>query len=255
MQKKTEELYIVNGNNIIRGTLVVPDLGSGRKCPLAIIMHGMSMHRNSRMFREIAENLLECGIASLRFDFNGHGESYGRQEDMTIPLQIEDAKVVFDYAKKLSFVASISLIGHSQGGVVASFLASPDSIYRNDIEKMVLLAPGFLIEEAVKSGHLGPEQLDLDNMTEPIQVLNWDFYVGKEFFSTIMKMEINASTIGYDGNVCVILGDKDEFITKEKLEKYLIFYPNKRVHLIQDANHIYWGKLDEVHPIIQEFLS
>lgn len=37
------------------------------------------------ILRTIANHLQEAGIASIRFDFNGCGQSEGRFEDMTVP--------------------------------------------------------------------------------------------------------------------------------------------------------------------------
>lgn len=42
---------------------------------------------------------------------------------MTVANEIEDAKKVYEYARSLDFVSDIALLGHSQGGVVASMVA------------------------------------------------------------------------------------------------------------------------------------
>ena len=59
----------------------------------------------------------------MKFDFNGHGESEGEFSGMTVPNEIEYAKLVYEYVKSLPFVGDIALTGHSQGGVVASMTA------------------------------------------------------------------------------------------------------------------------------------
>lgn len=43
-------------------------------------------------FDTIASDLLSDGIGVVRFDFNGHGKSEGRFQDMTVLNEIEDAK-------------------------------------------------------------------------------------------------------------------------------------------------------------------
>ena len=69
--------------------------------PLVILMHGFSASKDYKLLELTAEYLEKAGIASIRFDFNGHGDSEGRFQDMTVPNEIEDAKKVYAYAKAL----------------------------------------------------------------------------------------------------------------------------------------------------------
>ena len=73
----------------------------------------------------IGHQLPTENIASIRFDFNGHGESEGRFEDMTVPNEIEDAKCVYQYVSTLPFIDTKThcYTRASQGGVVASMTA------------------------------------------------------------------------------------------------------------------------------------
>ena len=75
----------------LRGELLKPDV---EKCPVAIIFHGLMANRgmdDSSMFSRIASALAKKGIASVRFDFDGHGESDGDFEDMTVYSELLDA--------------------------------------------------------------------------------------------------------------------------------------------------------------------
>ena len=53
--------------------------------------------------------MCDAGIASVRFDMNGSGESDGRFEDMTISSEILDAKAMLNYVESLDFVDSKKL--------------------------------------------------------------------------------------------------------------------------------------------------
>ena len=57
---------------------------------------------------------------------------------MTVLNEIEDANAILNYVKTDPHVRNIYLVGHSQGGVVASMLAG---LYPDLIKKVVLLAP------------------------------------------------------------------------------------------------------------------
>jgi len=47
------------------------------KVPMVIICHGLMGNKNEDHLKSIAEGLCKQNIASIRFDFNGHGESEG----------------------------------------------------------------------------------------------------------------------------------------------------------------------------------
>lgn len=93
--------------------------------PVTILMHGFGGNKNARLMTLLSDSLLRHGIATVRFDFNGHGESEGKFEEMTVPNEIEDAKKVYAYvcSQPCADSTRVALVGHSQGGVVASMTA------------------------------------------------------------------------------------------------------------------------------------
>ena len=123
MQKYVE---IKRDGLTLRGMLHVPDNVSS-KVPMVILLHGFCDDRNEINFvhNELSQRLCDAGIASVRFDMNGSGESDGRFEDMTISSEILDAKAMLNYVESLDFVDSkkIALHGCSLGGCVASMVA------------------------------------------------------------------------------------------------------------------------------------
>ena len=110
----------------LRGMLHVPDQRPG-KVPFVILFHGFCDDRNEINFvhTELSRRLCERGIASVRFDFAGSGDSDGRFEDMTVSSEVEDGLAILDYVKSLDFVdqSRIAIHGLSMGGCVASMVA------------------------------------------------------------------------------------------------------------------------------------
>ncbi|MBO7488097.1 MAG: alpha/beta hydrolase, partial [Bacteroidales bacterium] len=86
------------------------DTGSD-KCPMVLLMHGIFSSKDINPMPTLAKELAARGIASVRFDFDGHGKSEGRMQDMTIEKELADAKAVWDYVKALPFVSSVGLLG------------------------------------------------------------------------------------------------------------------------------------------------
>ena len=97
---KTERVIIQGDHGKLVAELQTPDV-LPKKCPIVILCHGFTGNRNGGLEVGIAHELEARGIASIRFDFNGHGESEGEFKDMTVPNEIEDAKKVVEYLIKL----------------------------------------------------------------------------------------------------------------------------------------------------------
>lgn len=135
----TEALGIYGSQGRLSAVIQKPELNPGKKCRMVMILHGLTGNKNETHITAIADALEARGIASIRFDFNGHGESDGDFVNMTVPSEIEDAKRVYEYVKSLDYVDSVSVIGHSQGAVVTGMLAG--ELGADKIHSIVLLAP------------------------------------------------------------------------------------------------------------------
>ena len=120
---KGETVFIDGDHGRLKALIQKPELQQGEKCPMVIFCHGFSGTKDGPMFELIADTLQAHGIASIRFDFNGHGESEGEFKDMTVPNEIVDARKVVEYVSDLRYVSSLAIVGHSQGGVVAAMTA------------------------------------------------------------------------------------------------------------------------------------
>ena len=100
-----------------------PNLKPAERCPMVILMHGLMRTKESPILTLLADKLQKIGIASIRFDFDGCGQSEGEFQNMTVLKEIGDAQCVYDYVSQRHYVSCIDLGGHSRGGVVAGMLA------------------------------------------------------------------------------------------------------------------------------------
>ena len=75
----------------VRGTLSVPDAGATG--PAVVMLHGFGSSRDEvgGLFAQQAAALAAEGIASLRIDFRGYGESVGDMADTTLEGLVADA--------------------------------------------------------------------------------------------------------------------------------------------------------------------
>ncbi|RSM82571.1 alpha/beta hydrolase [Kibdelosporangium aridum] len=112
------------------GTLVTPDSPTDRA---VVFVHGGGVTREEGgFFTRLAQGVGEAGVASLRFDLRGHGESEGRQEDLTLSAILNDIQAAIEHVKAEADVTSVSLLGVSfAGGICAYFAAKrPELVHR-----------------------------------------------------------------------------------------------------------------------------
>lgn len=131
------------GEVTLAGTLLIPE-GGGPFPAVAFVSGSGAQDRDEALmghkpFLVIADFLARRGIASLRFDDRGVGESTGDQVGSTVQ------ELAGDVDGAVAFLASrpeidrraIGVLGHSEGGVTGPMAAIGDS----EIDFLVLLAP------------------------------------------------------------------------------------------------------------------
>ena len=226
------------------------------RCTMVILMHGIFSSKDYNPMPAIAKGLAKAGIASIRFDFNGHGTSEGRMQDMTIEKEIADAMAVYDYVKALPYVSEIGFLGHSQGGVVASMAAGRLAAQGQDAPKrLVLIAPGAVIKNACQNGKFFNARFDPKDPPEFIRC--WGFMkLGREYLLTTQDLDIYGTAAAYEGQVRILHGTKDKIVPMWCSEQYKETYGDRaELVVIKGENHTITNRRDEVVRRIVEFFS
>ena len=128
------------------GTLTLPVAGHA-PFPAVTTLTGSGAHYRDgnrtpdhpyRPFRQIADKLAACGIATLRVDDRGVGESTGDANAATAEDTAADgaAALTFLRARPEIDARRVGLIGHSYGGEIAPMVAAEDP----KVAAVVLLA-------------------------------------------------------------------------------------------------------------------
>ena len=206
----TEERISIDGDHSRLAAIVrKPDLKQGERCPMVVLCHGFSGRKDGPMFELIADSLATHGIASVRFDFNGHGESEGRFEEMTVPNEIEDAKHVIEYVRDLRYVSSIALVGHSQGGVVAAMTAG--ELGSDDIAAVALMAPAAVLrDDAIRGSTFGKNYDPLDP-PEFVELFG-NVKLGRQYITTAFRLPIYETAARYSGPALIVHGTADRVV-------------------------------------------
>jgi pimeloyl-ACP methyl ester carboxylesterase len=120
----------------LAGTLVIPG-GSAERA--VVLVHGGGVTREEGgFFTRLAAGLGEADVASLRFDLRGHGESEGRQEELTLAAILNDIRVALEHVREATSASRISLLGASFAGGVCAYYAAKRP---EEIDRLVLLNP------------------------------------------------------------------------------------------------------------------
>jgi len=106
--------------NRIAAVLAEPQQRTGH---VAVLCHGFLSHKNSASNQALAELLQQRGIASLRFDCFGHGDSDGPFAKLTTSLAVAQARAVLTSIVDRGY-RRLALVGSSFGGLVSLLAAA-----------------------------------------------------------------------------------------------------------------------------------
>lgn len=198
----SEEVSFVNLKASIKlaGTLTYPTEGS--KFPAVILITGSGpQNRDEEIFEHkpfavIADYLTRNGIAVLRYDDRGVAESEGDQASATSADFATDVEAAVEFLKANSKINAkrISLIGHSEGGMIAPMVAAES----DDVASIVLLA--------------GPGMLGSDLLILQTKLITEAYGVDDEKLKS--TIEINKGAMG------IVLEDNSMDTIKNQLTEY-----------------------------------
>lgn len=230
-----DTLWIQGSRGQLAATLEVPALKAGEKCPIVIICHGFGGNRDRGTTCMAAQQLPKEGIATLRFDFNGHGQSEGEMKDMTVLNEIEDAKCVYQYAAGLPFVdhERIAMLGASQGGVVTSM--SVGELGSKKIKAAVLMCPAAVLRDDCIKGQLMGKHYNPLDPPEVVQVGNK--CIGREFIKTTFRLPIYETAERFHGRACIIHGTGDRTAPYTYGIQYHNIWPGSEYHELEGYDH------------------
>lgn len=232
----SEELQIENEGRTIPATLVIPE--GKENYPLVVMNHGFAGSRNENGgFTKIAESLAESGIASVRFDFAGCGDSKADFKEFNLKNNMSDVNACLEYVLNNKPVdkENIGVFGYSMGGALTVLLTENED---NPYEAMALLAPAVNKDEAFFS--------DVDNQLKEAKEkgyysLDWfgkELHVGADYYEGLKAAFDVFDKYDNTRNCIVIYGDSDTTILPEHSKAFADKMEVESV-MIEGADHGY----------------
>jgi uncharacterized protein len=201
----------------LTGAFASPDASAADRA--VVLVHGGGVTREEGgFFTRLAARLASAGVASLRFDLRGHGDSEGRQEELTLAAILNDIRVALAEVRELSGAERLSLLGASfTGGVCAYYAARRPA----EIDRLVLLNP----QLDYKQRTIGSRDYWHDDFLdeEQAQRLNELGYIqftpslrhGRPILNEVFWFEPLAVLGEIDAATLVVHGTKDTFVPVE----------------------------------------
>ena len=229
-------LYFENKGQLIAGTLHLPSAPGPH--PGVIFCHGFTGHKAEAhfLFVKAARELAKRGIASLRFDFRGSGESEGEFSEMSPATEIDDARrALHVLAEQPELDATrLGVVGLSMGGLVAACVAGREP----SIRSTVLWAA--VAERSIMSRLTQENRALLDTQ-------GWmdigGLKLGRIFFDNDGKIDPLAEIAGSKSAVLIVHGKADAAVPVDHAEKYLaaVGQPGrkKRKLVLDEADHTF----------------
>ncbi len=232
---------------IIRGLLTTPDTDFKN---IVVMFHGYTGHKNENgfLFKQITNKCVENGYATIRFDFIGSGDSDGEFKDMTFLGEVEDARIILNYALELNKHKPLILLGFSMGGAIAGYLCYE---YYKDIKKLILLSPAGSMNLLAKATFTN------NYVNEDGNVDLGGYYLNKAFLDGFDNVDLYQNVDKFDKPTLIIHGEKDLSVPCEYGKKYHSLMKNSEFHMIMDSTHCYTKvhQRAEVKQYIEDFLN
>lgn len=209
--------------------LHVPDR-SQSNAPLTILFHGFTGNRieANRLLFHLANALEERGVAALRFDFIGCGESDGSYADLTLTSLLEQAETVFEWVLSSIEPKEICVVGYSLGGFIGSLMLERTP----SIHRAVLISPGQprrILERDQALYEHASDVIDLGGTP-----------VGRAYYLGLQEY-LDRPAAFHDGQEILIVHGTHDQATPIECSQYYLSIPggNKRLVAVKGADHRY----------------
>ncbi|WP_370243367.1 alpha/beta hydrolase family protein [Marisediminitalea sp.] len=239
-------LMLDNGEYEIPAIMTSPE--GTAAVPGVILLHGSASHKNEvgDLYLRLAEQLANNGIASIRIDFAGTGDSPVDYTHYTLKTAVRDAEVALAFLRSQPQVDDhrIGVVGFSQGGLIAQLLLAQQPGIKS-----------FVAWSSVASDGIGPfaDMFETLYMTakregQVEQQFAWrpPLSISYEWFEQVMANQSLSGMAEYTGSVLAIAGSNDTVVPPTAATRLIVASGSDvaRAVIIKGADHIF-NVLDE----------
>lgn len=238
---------VMSRNVAVPVTYVHPVATGDELFPLVVMAHGHGGSRNETgAFRWVAKELAARGVASIRMDFPGCGDSTESFANNNLGNMLEDIEASRDYAVAQPRVDSnrVGLFGWSMGGRLAILAAAQDDSY----SAVATWAAAATDGAGSMMNFLGGPEAYEDYKSRAARdgsvpfTTRWgqDQVLGLKFFTDMEQSEPLQAVRDLKGPLLVLSGERDDVVlpqVSESLIKAAVNSSEVVSHVVIGADH------------------
>ena len=243
-----KEFYLNSDGIKLHAKLDKPEVTD--RCPLCILIHGFTGHMEEEHIIAAQKAMNDAGVAVLRVEMYGHGQSEGEFLKHTLYKWVSNAMDIIKYAKTLDFVTDLYLSGHSQGGLLTMLVGG---MYADDFKAILPLSPAWNIPEGARQGDMLGLKFDSQHIPGQIGYDQW--ILSGDYLRVAQTIHVEDEIARYDRPVIIIHGDEDDIVPYVWAEKAYALYKNAKLIPIHGDDHCFTRHLDQMAAAVRTFFE
>ncbi len=208
----------------------------------ALFAHCFTCNKNFTAVRNIGRSLTDNGIAVLRFDFTGLGESEGEFENTNFSSNVEDLIAAAKFLEN-NYSAPDILVGHSLGGAAVIFAANQLPGVKAVVTIGALSNPKH-VSRLLQSGM---EEI-IAHGEARIMIGGREFKIKRQFLQDIQEKNMQNSVRKMNKALLVMHSPQDTTVGIENAEQiYKADWHPKSFISLDGADHLLSNKEDSIY--------
>jgi len=237
---KSEKIKFTNANGLeLAARIEFPD---EEPKGYALFAHCFTCNKNLTAVRNIGRALNNCGIAVLRFDFTGLGESEGDFKHTNFSSNVDDLISAAQFLDE-NYKAPDILIGHSLGGAAVVFAAQ-------HIKSVTAVATIGAPSSPKHVSHLfkaGIEEINAKGEAL-LKIGGREFKIQKHFLDDINEKNMNDTVKNLNKALLVLHSPQDTTVGIENAAQiYQSAWHPKSFISLDGADHLLSNKEDSIY--------
>ncbi|MEX2573622.1 MAG: bifunctional alpha/beta hydrolase/OsmC family protein [Balneolaceae bacterium] len=208
----------------------------------AIFAHCFTCSKNLSAVRNIARSLNDSGIAVLRFDFTGLGESEGDFSETGFSSNVQDLVRAAEFLDE-DYEAPTLLVGHSLGGAAVIFAASQIASVKSVATIGAPSSPAHV-------QHLFRDHIDKIKKqgSAEVSIGGRPFQLSRKFIEDLSSRNMESELAGLGRSLIVLHSPQDAVVGIENAREIYQFARHPKSYISLDgADHLLSSKEDSAY--------
>lgn len=249
-----ETVFIENGDHKIPAIITLP---IREKSPLVVMAHGYGSNKDEAGdgYKTIAPVLAKKGIATIRFDYVGNGESAEDYVKFDLNVGVSDADACAQYAIANYSIDKnkVGIMGWSMGGTVALLAAGRNPLYKSVVTwagAVDLVSSDVYTDEAWEEAKQNGYALATFDWREPLKLSEKSFEVARSLDVLAEFAKSKAAALAIAGSIDTTVDPKwaKEIAGAAQNKKSTFTY-------IEGAEHTFDVFEEEPHPLFNQVIE